>query len=459
MRKRSIVYAALAGLLWMMPSDVAGQAIVSTVYSFSNAGSNGFPLYVAPIQGRDGRLYGSTNGAPATGGALFREALGGPAKITYSFVEGSVQGQNPQFGLTLATDGNLYGVATGGQFGYGVLFRVGSGGGNYTVLHQFAGDGDGAYPTFPPIQASDGKFYGITQGVAGASTLYRYAAKEGFATLYSFTSDYGQSASCQLIETVDGTLYGCAGGGGINGNGTVFQITKAGVPLWRYQFSGGNDGYAPVGTLVLDAAGNLYGTTLNGGANGGLGTAYAIDQSRQLTVLHTFTRGADGNSPIGVSLGSDGMLYGAAAFGGPQDSGTLFRLSTSGSFQMLYPFRARGTKPLAAPIQAPNGLFYGTTSLGGKNSAGTIYSLDMGLAPFIALQQYQGRAGTTAQILGQGFTGTSGVTFNGVAATSFTVVSDTYMTAVVPTGATTGSVVVTTPTGTLTSNKMFTVTK
>jgi len=100
-------------------------------------------------------------------------------------------------------------------------------------------------------------------------------------------------------------------------------------------------------------------------------------------------------------------------------------------------------------------MFYGVVRNGGNGVRGGIFSLDMGLGPFVTFVLPAGKVGKTAQILGQGLTGTSNVTFNGVAATTLSVVSDTYLTAVVPSGATTGPVVVTTPTGTLTSNKNF----
>jgi hypothetical protein len=123
---------------------------------------------------------------------------------------------------------------------------------------------------------------------------------------------------------------------------------------------------------------------------------------------------------------------------------------------LLYNFaQAIGQWPNAALLQHTNGLFYGVADIGGTYSEGSIYSLNMGLGPFVAFVRPTGKVGQTAQILGQGLTGSTGVTFNGVPATSFTVVSDTYMTAVVPSGATTGPVVVTTPSGPLTSNVSF----
>jgi hypothetical protein len=125
-------------------------------------------------------------------------------------------------------------------------------------------------------------------------------------------------------------------------------------------------------------------------------------------------------------------------------------------YKSLYAFSSKfGRFPSAGLLQHTNGKFYGLCFNGGAYGEGTLYSLNMGLSPFIALVRYTGRIGQPVQILGQGLTGSTAVNINGVAATSFKVVSDTYMTAVVPTGATTGPVVVTTPKGTLTSNHNF----
>src|SRR5262249_16672836 len=144
--------------------------------------------------------------------------------------------------------------------------------------------------------------------------------------------------------------------------------------------------------------------------------------------------------------------------GGAHKQGVLFQITKDGTYTLLNSFEGKsGEFPAAPPVQHTNGLFYGTTSQGGQFSLGTVYSLDMGLGPFITFVQATGKVGRAAQILGQGLTGTTSVTFNGVPATSFKVQRDTYMTAVVPPGATTGPVVVTTPTGTLTSNKNFVV--
>jgi uncharacterized repeat protein (TIGR03803 family) len=177
-------------------------------------------------------------------------------------------------------------------------------------------------------------------------------------------------------------------------------------------------------------------------------------------VIHTFIpSGTEGQFPDGgLVQATDGNLYGSTQKGGSHGDGTLYRITTGGSYMQLFSFpQSIGQDPLGGLLQHTSGIFYGTASRGGANGFGAIYSLDMGLGPFITFVNSTGRHGSAAQILGQGLTGATGVTFNGVPATSFKVISDTYLTAVVPAGATTGPVVVTTPNSTFTSNKNFRV--
>jgi hypothetical protein len=158
--------------------------------------------------------------------------------------------------------------------------------------------------------------------------------------------------------------------------------------------------------------------------------------------------------------GTDGYLYGVLYENTLPNLGSLFRISLSGQYQQLYNFTATTGEGVGASLmQHTNGLFYSSAEYGGTYGFGAIYSLDMHLAPFITLVRPAGKVGQSAQILGQGLTGTTTVNFNGKAATSFSVVNDTYMTAVVPTGAKTGPVVVTTPTSKLTSNVNFRISK
>ena len=215
------------------------------------------------------------------------------------------------------------------------------------------------------------------------------------------------------------------------------------------------------GRLIQGTDGSLYGTTAAGGTSDH-GTVFRVSPSGQLTTLHNFCGLScpTGDSPIsGVVQGSDGNLYGSTYYGGnTYYAGSLFQITPTGGFNTLYIFCAEtnctdGWGP-GALTQFTDGTFYGATSGGGATNNGTIFTLSMGLGSFVAARPNFGAAGRSITILGSGFTGTTSVTFNGTPAT-FAVVSDTYIQAQVPEGATTGSIVVTTPNGSIASNLPF----
>jgi uncharacterized repeat protein (TIGR03803 family) len=434
----------------------AGSAqVVSTLYSFTGKNTSAYPVYVTPTQGQDGALYGTTSDASVTtGGSVFRLTTSAAASFPHVFDSSS--GTDPFGGVTLSIDGSFYGTTGfGGSANDGVLFRITPGGG-YTVLHEFQGGADGALPGAPPIEGTDGGLYGTTNGSTSTpATIYKYTrSSASFSTIYQFDQAQGQLVTSPLVQATDGNLYGTAFQGGASNCGTIFEVTTSGT---YYSFPCGQGGANPIGPLVQATDGNFYGTTSAGGSNG-LGTVVKLDKSGVVSVLHSFQGNpTDGASPFaGLVQATDGKLYGATSGGGASNVGSLFQITTAGSYKLLHSLGTlTGNNPVGTLSQHTNGMLYGTTEFGGKSGFGTVYSLDMSLGPFVALVHYQGRVGNTARILGQGLTGTSSVTFNGVSATSFNVLRDTYMTAVVPSGATTGPVVVTTPGGALTSNKKF----
>jgi uncharacterized repeat protein (TIGR03803 family) len=201
------------------------------------------------------------------------------------------------------------------------------------------------------------------------------------------------------------------------------------------------------------------------------GTVFKITPSGTLTTLYSFCSQsgcADGETPSAPLVqGTDGKLYGTTGGGGINLEGTVFQITSSGTFTSLYSFCQsdcpNGDGPEAPVMQATNGSFYGTTTSGGAGGSdcgvdgcGTIFSLSVGLGPFIETQTTSGKVGAAVNILGTDLTGTSSVTFNGTAA-EFTVVSPSLITATVPAGATTGKVEALTPSGTLSSNVPFRV--
>jgi uncharacterized repeat protein (TIGR03803 family) len=455
--------AALAAIVFALSFFLSASAPAQTVTTLQNFnGTNGAnPFMGALTQGRDGKLYGTTYYGGGGYGTVFRF---NPAtnfiSVLHSFA--SADGGSPAGGLTLATDGNYYGTTNyGGSAGLGVLFKITSGG-TYTLLHSFLGGSDGEFGAGAPIQASDGNLYGVTVGGFSsgdeiiASTVYKYTRTGAYSVVYSLATSTGLYTE-GVMQGSDGNLYVTANGGGANGCGSIVKLTLAGVLRQVHSFSCNNNGGAnPVAALVQASNGNYYGTTPDGGASD-FGVLYELGPTFGETVSHTFTSSGARTPEGGLVQGTDGNLYGVSMSSGNLDGGTLYTWNPSTLvYSELYQFTGDGNI-LAPLMQQTSGLFYGTSQEQGTHSDGFLFSVDMSLGPFIAFVSPTGNVGSSVQILGQGLTGATGVTFNGVASSSFAIVSDTYMTAVVPTGATTGAVAVTTPGGTLTSNVSFRV--
>jgi uncharacterized repeat protein (TIGR03803 family) len=431
----------------------------NTLYAFTGE-SSAYPTSLT--KGRDSKLYGAASGQSVFGfaGEAFDVTTAGNFVPLHLFDVS--HGSDPTGGVLLSTDGAFYGTTpsggSAGQFGYGVLYRL-TPSGQFAVIHNFAGGAEGAYPFAPPIEASDGNLYGTTAGAPGfGSTIYRYDSSGNFTTLVQLQQSQGANIVAPLVQGSDGDLYGVAQAGGTQNCGSIFKLTSAGTLLYARSFPCGFGGSYPNGPLVQAPDGNFYGTTDAGGSRAAVfGTIFRMTPAGVLSRLHNF-QGApnDGAYPIGpLTLATDGNLYGATPSGGASYSGSIFKISTSGAYTQLYSFNLNEAFGAGyALIQDTSGLLYGTSQEGGPNGVGTVYSFDMGFGPFITFVLPSGKVAQEAQILGQGLTGATSVTFNGTAA-SFSVTSDTFMTAVVPSGATTGKVVVTTPGGTLTSNVNF----
>jgi uncharacterized repeat protein (TIGR03803 family) len=436
---------------------LSASALAQTVTTLQNFnGTNGANPFTAPlVQGRDGKLYGTTyTGGANSMGAVFRfNQATNFISVIHSF--DGTDGYSPT-GLTLGTDGNFYGSTNyGGTASLGVLFKISSAG-TYTLLHSFLGGSDGEFPEDAPIQASDGNIYGVTVGGVGtAATVYKYTRSGVYSIIYTLPTSSGVYAQ-GLMQGSDSNLYVTANGGGANGCGAIVKLTLAGVLKGVHSFNCGNGGGYPVAPLVQASSGNYYGTTPDDGTSY-FGVLYELTATFGETVSHTFTSSGARTPEGGLMQGTDGNLYGVSQSTGTLDGGELYTWNPSTlTYSELYQFTGDGN--IIAPLmQHTSGLFYGTSQQQGTHDDGFLFSVNMSLGPFVAFVYPGGKVGNTAEILGQGLTGTTSVTFNGIAATSFTVVSDTYMTAVVPTGATTGAVVVTTPGGPLTSNVNFRV--
>jgi uncharacterized repeat protein (TIGR03803 family) len=482
---------------------------------------NGNAPASALIQGTDGYLYGATTGGGSencnstwqffTGcGTVYKSLIGGgaitPVHIFCSETN-CLDGALP-LNVIQATDGNFYGTAYfGGADLAGSFFKI-SPNGELTVLHSFCSalyKCAYAYVASPNgvIQGRDGNFYGTTiEGSAnnnaicngvGCGTLFKVTSAGKFTTLYNFCSlsncSDGAIPNGLLLQAENGNFYGATGGdlnvenGPCEGPpcGTIFEITPAGKLTTLYSFclkTNCPDGATPTGSLVQAANGNLYGTTFNPG------TVFEITPAGKLKTLYRFCQQEsclDGKYPSPLVLGSDGNFYGTTQAGGGNTDcstggyysgcGTIFQITSAGQLTTLYNFCSLGDCgdgyiPVAALAQGTDGNFYGTTEYGGNGTCvnayhygtgcGVVFYLTTGLGPFVEASPNFGKASQVVNILGNSLSKITSVTFNGTSA-KFKLISPYLLKAEVPTGATTGTIEVTTPSGTLNSNIAFQV--
>jgi len=445
--------------------DCHPKSSFNAIYDFGD--HTGDPLNPQAVgliaQGRDGNLWSTTLfGGKNNMGTAFSLTPGGKLTVIYNFT--SENGQ-PSSGLTLGTNGNFYGATFNGGSGTaciggcGTVFEL-TPSGQLTILWNFEGGNDGEFPYSGPIEGTDGNFYGTTYqgGVNTLGTIYQLTPSGKLTTIYRFDGTHGSFPIGPLVQATDGNLYGTTAGFGFN-YGTIFKIVPSGdFPLTLLFSFDAFDGAYPYAGLVQGSDAKLHGTTTGASLSGDV---FDINTKGSFAELHPLNGSTDGAfAYAGLVQASDGNFYGAAKQGG-HGYGTFFRITPKGTFTVCEAFNATdGAEPLVTPIQHTNGTLYGDTLLGGDlNNTGVFYALNLGLRPFVSLLPTSGKVGSTVEILGQGFTGTEAVLFNGTAAANFTVMSDTYMTAVVPTGATTGLVTVTAPEAALQSNKKFRVTK
>lgn len=448
---RARVHHFLAFALLALITTHARTQSLSVLYNFgTHPGDPVNPESPGAIaQGRDGNLYSTApSGGANGGGAIFKITPTGHLTVLHSF-DTTTQDSGAFSGLTLGTDGYFYGTTyQGGTSNFGTLFKIGPNG-KFTVLYNFTGGSDGGNPYAAPILGRDGDFYGTT-----SDSVYRMTPSGTLTTLHQLSYTEGSGITAPLVQAANGNFYGTATFGGA-GSGTIFKITPTGKLTVIYTFGLHLDGEYPDAPLIQGRDGNFYGTTQDGIGGTNFGIVFKITPSGKLDVLHQFD-GTDGASLYGgLMQANDGNFYGVAGGGGQSNAGTIFRLTPKGVFSVLYNFDgSSSSNPEVTLLQHTSGVFYGDSFYG--ISQGAFYRLNADLKPFTTPLPYSGAVGNTIEFLGQGFTSSSSVSFNGIAATA-KVISSTYLTAVVPSGATTGYVTVTTSPGTLKSAKRFIV--
>jgi uncharacterized repeat protein (TIGR03803 family) len=397
-------------------------------------------------QGKDGNIYGTTtSGGTHLYGNIFKITPTGTFTNLYSF--DFTTGDGPQGGVSMGLDGNFYGTTyQGGAHSAGTIFQI-TPAGVFKSLYSFTNGSDGGYPAAPPVQAQDGNLYGTT-GNGTVTVLYKITTGGAFTVMANLV---GRTFAPLLLGT-DGNLYGTTFYGGTYNGGTLFRFSPSAKTI-KTLFAFHTEWY-PAGPLTQGVDGALYGT-LSSGGTGDTGAIYRITTGGTYKVLYNFTTAGttDGKWPYGgLVQGSDNFLYGVASGGGTNGLGTLFKISTTGTgFNVLHNFAtATGDTPYPALLLHTNGTMYGMTFHGGTHAPyGTLFSFANNLKPFVKpLVLVSAKVGASVGLLGQGFTTSTGVLF-GTGAGTDTINSDTFLTAKIVAGATTGQITVKEPTGNL----------
>ncbi len=413
-----------------------GSGGMTVLHSFS--GSDGSYPWAPPIQAPDGNIYGITSNGNNPG-TIYRITSAGvfstigtaPSQTIAPFILGS--------------DGNLYGTSpNGGDFNQGTVFQLKITAKKPTlkIIHSFKTDGkDGTNPAGPVMQGVDGKLYGTTvwQGTADQGVVFvMTTGGGGYKVLHSFQPTEGTNPYAGLVQGSDKYLYGVAARGGSKGLGTLFKVSTTGKNFAVLHDFDTPSGDTPFATPMLHTNGIIYGLTAHGGTpNTGYGVIYSFDAG-----LKPFA------SLVVLSSGKVGDSVGILGQGFTSATGVQFG-SGPGTFTVVsdtYMIAAPATGATTGPVTV--------LEPGGNLVTPQTYSV---IPVILGFSPPSGSVGTQVQITGTSFTQASAVTFSGGAKASFTVNSDTQITATVPAGAKTGKISVTTKGGKATSKTKFTV--
>ncbi|MGP8214596.1 MAG: choice-of-anchor tandem repeat GloVer-containing protein [Bacteroidia bacterium] len=372
----------------------------SLLHQFSLTPENA--LYNSLTQGPNGILYGfSAGGGDFGNGCLFQyDTATGVVTVLASFNGSS--NANPKLGQSpcgkplLASDGNIYGMATyAGPDWDGSLFQYNTTTHVITVIHSFNGaaytgsfwSGTGSNPYGSLIQGTDGNLYGMTSESGAATngtvesygTIFKCSLSGAFTTLYGFyPAAAGGAPQGSLIQATDGILYGLATKGGSQGSGAIFECTTYGAYSTLVSFDSNTTGETPYGSLIQAYDGNLYGMTSQGGAHKS-GTIFRCTTSGTLTVLATFDSATDGKYPYGDLIqAADSNFYGLTSKGGSAGKGIMFKCTRAGVITKMIDFNNTiGITPTGSLLQTTDGSLYGMTDKGGFAGFGTIFKTDL----------------------------------------------------------------------------------
>jgi uncharacterized repeat protein (TIGR03803 family) len=352
----------------------AGHAFAGTMnfpYTF-----DGFPS-TNPAAGltidASGNFYGSTPSGSGENGSVFKYVPGGAFTVLSDF-RSSNNGTNPVAEVLLQpNDRVLFGTAeTGGKHGgSGTVYRV-SQTGKTSHLYVFTGGNDGGTPVGALVgDASTKTLYGVTRsgGALGNGTVWALSPGGVLTTLHAFaggTTDGGSPGS-GLWSDGAGNFYGTTVFGGTANCGTIYKVTSAGSESILHNFLCDANGANPPAPLVADSEGNLYGVA---------GTLFKLTPGGTYSVLHSFKgKPTDGSDPqSAVLLDAAGDIFGVTSEGGKYNHGTLYELAANGTYSVLYSFvSGNDGTPIGRPIEDASGNIWGTVIGDGEDSSGAIY--------------------------------------------------------------------------------------
>jgi uncharacterized repeat protein (TIGR03803 family) len=381
-----------AAALHAQSADKSQTGTYSLLYSFQCSPDAANP-FAGLVQDSSGNLYSTAGAGGQYGlGAVFKVTPGGTETVLHSFAGPPSDGLDPELGsLTLDAAGNLYGTtALGGEFRQGTVFKV-TAKGTESVLYNFTGGADGGNPVGGVALDNAGNLYGTASsfGVYGNGVVFKLTPDGTESVLHSFGSfpTDGGYPTGNLTRDSSGDLYGTTAEGGDFGAGTVFEVTAGGTETVLHSFEGGlynfRDGIEPFGGgLLLDASGNLYGVTLDGGANNG-GVVFKMTSRGAESMLFDFNATTGGEYPVdGLARDAAGNLYGTTEYGGSGigcsiGCGVLFELTTADQEIVLHNFAfsssSDGGIPYGGVVQDPSGNLYGTLEVAGAYGCGAVF--------------------------------------------------------------------------------------
>jgi uncharacterized repeat protein (TIGR03803 family) len=404
-RTAVLALAPVLGLV-LATSPLADAQTFTVLYSFAGYPTDGAGPGAGLLMDASGNLYGTTsfggkvNGAHCGSsgyigcGTVFKLDTSGVESVLHNFT--GADGTTPRANLIMDANGSLYGTtAFGGNLqdcggngltGCGVVFRLS--GEKDTVLHRFTGGADGASPQAGLVMDASGALYGtaLEGGSVGGGVVFKLVGKKE-TVLHSFTGGKdGDGPASGLLLDATGNLYGTDVAGGDtdcdypDGCGVVFKLSGRHLSV-LHSFKGTPDGAEPIAGVIMDPAGNLYGTTNDGGTQGNLGTVFEVTQAGKESVVYRFRLEQNGFSPGGLVRDEQGNLYGTTGEGGLYGYGVVYEITAARKEKILYNFCSpRECTDGAFPndlIMDAQGNLYGTTFDGGTLGYGTIFKITL----------------------------------------------------------------------------------